>query len=275
MALQIAIIGSGLAGLAAARILRVHHEVTVYERSGPDTATGGQGICLFPNGIKILQAMGFDRDRAGAVSCHGYRTFDKDGNLVKDFPVDFKGKYGADTMAMKRSDFRDELLRLATAPSEDLGIQGSPAKMVCDTSVVDVDPDEGLVFFKNGSSVQADVVVGVLLTNWYDRKTADGKIVANGVHSRLRHRIVSSSCQPKKNGMTCYRVAISAESVKEALGYLPEWWDPRTADSRISTLIAGDGSKRMVAAYPLRHYDYMNFSCLFPTRQDKGHVLDS
>lgn len=110
--------------------------------------------------------MGFDRDRAGTVPCHGYRTFDKDGNLVKDFPVDFKGKYGADTMAMKRSDFRDELLQLATAPSEELGIQGSPAKMVFDTSVVDIESDEGLVVFKNGSTVQVDVVIGELLANW-------------------------------------------------------------------------------------------------------------
>jgi len=75
--------------------------------------------------------------------------------------------------------------------------------------------------------------------------------------------------------MTCYRVAISAEAVKAALGYLPEWWDPRTADSRISTLMAGDGSRRIVAAYPLRNYDYMNFSCLFPTRQDRGNILES
>lgn len=31
----------------------------------------------------------------------------------------------------------------------------------------------------------------------------------------------------------------------------------------------------MVAAYPLRHYEYMNFSCIFPTRQDKNNVLES
>lgn len=130
--------------------------------------------------------------------------------------------------------------------------------MVFDTSVVDVEPDEGLVVFKDSSTIQADVV-----------------IVADGVHSRLRHRIVDSSYQPKKNGMTCYRVAISAEAVKAALGYLPESWDPRTADSRISTLMAGDGSRRTVTAYPLRNYDYMSFSCLFPGRQDRGNVLES
>lgn len=72
MTLQIAIIGSGLADLAATRVLCEHHEVTVYERGGPDTATGGQGICLFFNGIKILQAIGFNRDRACVVPCHGY-----------------------------------------------------------------------------------------------------------------------------------------------------------------------------------------------------------
>lgn len=68
---------------------------------------------------------------------------------------------------------------------------------------------------------------------------------------------------------------VSAESVKEVLSYLLEWWDPSTADGRISALQASDGSNRLVAAYPLRDYSYMNFSCLFPTRQDKGSVLDS
>ncbi|GFF47087.1 6-hydroxynicotinate 3-monooxygenase [Aspergillus udagawae] len=257
--LRIIIAGSGLAGLAAARILREHHVVTIYERGGPDTATGGQGICLFSNGVKILQTMGFDRCRAGAVSCYGYRLFDKDGNQLQDFPIDFKGRYGADTLSMKRSDFREELLRLATAPSDELGIQGCPAQMVFNTSVVDIDPEKATVTLEDGSVVDADVV-----------------IVADGVHSRLRRRIVGSdSYQAKKNGLTCYRIAASAEAVKEALGHLPVWWEPSTAEGRISALQAGDGSNRMIAAYAIRNYDYMNFSCLFPTRHDKGSVLES
>lgn len=150
MALQVIIIGSGLAGLAAARILREHHNLTIYKRGAPDTSTGGQGICLFFNGIKILQTTGFDRDRVGAVPCHGYRLFDKHGTQLKDFPVDFKGRYGAATLAMKRSDFREELLRPATAPEGELGMRGCPARMVFNVAVVDVDPDEGIVVLADG-----------------------------------------------------------------------------------------------------------------------------
>ncbi|KAE8154943.1 hypothetical protein BDV25DRAFT_170304 [Aspergillus avenaceus] len=246
MPLKIQIIGSGLAGLAAARILREHHDVTVYERGGPDTSTGGQGICLFSNGVKILQTMGYDRVRAGGVPCHGYRGFDKQGNQLQDFPIDFKGRYGADTLCMKRSDFRDELLYLATRAEG-----GRPVEVVYDTNVVDVLLDGGVV-------VRGDVVV-----------------VADGVHSRLRHRVVGDGYRAQKNGMTCYRVAPSAEKAKETLGYLPEWWDPTTSAGRISALQSGDGSNRMIATYPIRNYEYINFSCLFPTKQDKDTVQES
>lgn len=85
----------------------------------------------------------------------------------------------------------------------------------------------------------------------------------------------SDEYRAKKNGITCYRVAISAETVKETLGYLPEWWDPKTANGRISALQAGDGSNRFIAMYPIRNSEYMNLSCLFPTRQNKGNVLES
>ncbi|KAI8713916.1 FAD binding domain protein [Fusarium sp. LHS14.1] len=256
--LNIIIVGSGLAGLGAASVLREHHNVTVYERGGSEAATGGQGICLFSNGVKILQSIGFDADRSGGVPCHGYRLFDKAGKRVKDFPIDFKGRYGADTLTMKRSDFREELLRLATAPPAD-GIKGEPVRMVFNTAVDDVDPEAASVTLHDGSVITGDVV-----------------IIADGVHSRLRKRITGDEThRAKKNGNTCYRIAISSAEVKEALGYLPEWWHPETADNRINALQTLDGTNRMVAPYPLRHYEYMNISCLFPTRKDRGDIEES
>jgi salicylate hydroxylase len=120
------------------------------------------------------------------------------------------------------------------------------------------------------------LVSGLQWWVWEQKNLTLKHIVADGVHSRLRRRIVGSdSYQAKKNGLTCYRIAASAEAVKEALGYLPVWWEPSTAEGRISALQAGDGSNRVIAAYAIRNYDYMNFSCLFPTRHDKGSVLES
>lgn len=158
--LKVIIIGSGLAGLTAARILREHHDVTVYERGDAAVATGGQGILIAPNGVKILDSVAFDRDRAGAVPIHGVRTYDKGGNVLEDVGLDLTSRFGAEYMAMKREDFREELLRLATQDSGSLGIGGKPAKMVFNTAVVGLDPEKGVVTLSDGSTVQADVVIG-------------------------------------------------------------------------------------------------------------------
>ncbi|KAH6971360.1 hypothetical protein BKA56DRAFT_594234 [Ilyonectria sp. MPI-CAGE-AT-0026] len=68
----------------------------------------GQGIALNPKAIKILDSIGFDRDRAGGVRTSGYRSCDKDGRMRVDFEVDFVARYGADILTFKRSDFREE-----------------------------------------------------------------------------------------------------------------------------------------------------------------------
>jgi salicylate hydroxylase len=158
--LNVIIVGSGLAGLTAARILREHHNVKVYERGDASTATGGQGIMIAPNGVKILESIGYNQTLAGAVPILGFRTYGKDGAVKEDIDVNLKHKFGADALAQKRADFRNELLRLATAPSAELGIQGSPAQMVFNSPVVALDPEEGIITFEDGSTDSADVVIG-------------------------------------------------------------------------------------------------------------------
>ena len=158
--LKVIIVGSGLAGLTAARILCEHHLVTVYERGDVTSATGGQGIIILPNGVKILESIGYDRDRTGAVPIYGIRIYDKEGNVKEDADMDLKSRFGADCLAQKRSDFRDELMRLATTPSTNLGIPGEPAKVAFNTVVTDLDPEEGVVTLSDGSTAAADVVIG-------------------------------------------------------------------------------------------------------------------
>lgn len=157
--LSVIIVGSGLAGLAAARILREKHQVTVYERGEPSTATGGQGIANIPNAIKIMRQMGFDPDRTGSVLIQGFRTLDKHGKLIFDTEFPFQEKYGAPAMSHMRVDFRAELLRLATAPSKDLGIGGEPAKIVFNNGAKDIDAEAGQITLDDGTKVKADVII--------------------------------------------------------------------------------------------------------------------
>ena len=112
---------------------------------------------IAPHGVKILESIGYDRERAGAVPIYGIRMYDRDGNMTEDVEMDLKDRFGADTLAQKRSDFRDELMRLATM---DLGDEGGKVGMVFNKPVVGLDAEEGVVRFGDGSTASADVVVG-------------------------------------------------------------------------------------------------------------------
>ncbi|KAI2629941.1 FAD binding domain protein [Hypoxylon sp. NC1633] len=258
--LSIIVVGSGPVGLAAARILREKHQVTVYERGEPSTATGGQGIANFPNAIKILRQMSFDPERVGSVPVQGFRTLDKHGNLIYDTEFPFEQKYGAPALSHMRVDFRAEMLRIATAPSKELGISGEPAKIIFGNGAKDIDSAAGEITLDDGTKVKADVI-----------------IVADGIHSRLRPQIAGPNCPtPQKSGLTCCRVAVSANEAIEALGHLPDWWqEQRTGDKRIMVFEARDGSDRIMVVYGLRHMSYMNMSCIYITREEKESTTNS
>ncbi|OTA94201.1 hypothetical protein M434DRAFT_30213 [Hypoxylon sp. CO27-5] len=258
--LNVIVVGSGLAGLAAARILREKHRVTVYERGVPSVATGGQGICNFPNAIKIMRQIGYNPRNTGSVSIQGFRTVDKLGNLIYDTEYRFEEKYGAPALAHMRVDFRAELLRLATAPSKELGIGGEPAEIVFNNGAKNINPEAGEITLDDGTTAKADVI-----------------IAADGIHSRLRPKIAGPDCpKPQKSGLTCCRVAVSANEAIEALGRLPHWWQEQiNGDSRILVFEARDGSDRIMVVYGLRNMTYMNMSCIFPTKEEKESTTNS
>lgn len=103
-------------------------------------------------------------------------------------------------------------------------------------------------------------------------------VVADGIHSRFRTPIVGhDGYGAKKTGLTCYRIAISIEDAKKALGHLPlpHWWDPRTCQNRSSIIYAADGSARVVTTYPLRHQECFNISCILRTQESTKSTTES
>jgi salicylate hydroxylase len=164
--LTVVIVGAGLAGALAARVLREKHNVKVYERM-PTPAEVGAAINIGPNGVRILDSLHFDRSRAGSLAVCGTKVYDKAGQLKMDKYTNYKERYGADWLFQHRADLRAEFLRLATADSSDSSdtgssgiIPGLPAQVYWDCPVREVDPEEGKVILASGEEVSADLIIG-------------------------------------------------------------------------------------------------------------------
>jgi salicylate hydroxylase len=98
------------------------------------------------------------------------------------------------------------------------------------------------------------------------------------VHSRLRDIVIGSSGYvARKTGLTCYRIAISTDDAKKALGDfpLPHWWEPSTGQNRSFLILAADGIARMVTVYPIRDQSYFNLSCIIRTDDSAKNITES
>ena len=109
--------------------------------------------------MKILREFGFDVNRAAMVPNDSFRMLSHKGEEMMNELFNYKERFGEDEWSGKRSDLRGELFRLATAPSEQLRIQGQPARVIPNAPVVGVDPAEGSVTLEDGSIFEADVVI--------------------------------------------------------------------------------------------------------------------
>lgn len=158
--LKVIIVGAGIAGAMAARVLREKHDVLMLERFGGGHELGA-AIVLGPTATRILGQYGFDRKRCGCVTNGAAKTYDQTGTLVADFDIGpFARAVGTDPTFQHRADLWEELMRLATAPSEELGIGGSPAKVQWGVDVVSVDVELGEVTLADGTKIASDLVIG-------------------------------------------------------------------------------------------------------------------
>ncbi|OQD74387.1 hypothetical protein PENDEC_c011G05518 [Penicillium decumbens] len=84
---NVAIIGGGLAGALAARVLREGHRITIYERA-EDAREAGAAVAIGLSGVKILDSLGFDQSRAGSLTTGVIKMYDHKGNLAQEKHLD-------------------------------------------------------------------------------------------------------------------------------------------------------------------------------------------
>ncbi|TEA13513.1 Salicylate hydroxylase [Colletotrichum sidae] len=244
--LRIVIVGGGIAGLAAAAVLRQKHDVTVYDREPADAPERGAGVGLGPNGSKMLKrAFQFDAERVRATVCAGTRTWDKQGNLLREM-TGVTEPFGSEWLLMHRQDLKAELLRLATGDAEKLGVSGPPAQVMYGVDVVEVDAERGLVVMGDGSEVEADLVIG-----------------ADGIHSVVRRAVIGGEANLVSSGVSLYRFVYPLDDARELLGGLPDALEPQTG-CFLNAMAANDELNRNVIFYPCRDFTLLNVVARVP-----------
>jgi len=184
---HVAIVGGGIAGLAAANAL-IHRgiSVSVYEQSNALREVGA-GVFIYPNSLRQLERIGLGDAlaRVGAKVGSGSEYYRMDGSVVgKILTTDSSGWNGM--YGMHRADL---LQVLADAlPS---GVIHTGHKCVGFTQ----DATGAQLSFENGQVVQADVV-----------------IAADGINSVLQKHVVEPSA-PEYAGFRAYRGVLPIEKV--------------------------------------------------------------
>ena len=170
-ALNIAIVGYGIAGIAAAiRLRRSGHHIAHFERNDPPVA-GGAGMLLHPAGMRELDQLGV---LAAAVECGApvrrICAQTVSGRSLMDFRYSdaVEGQYGLGIQ-------RGTLHRLLAS------VDPGRTHVIAGCKVISVDPDAGRLTDEDG--------VG--------HGPFDLIVVADGMHSQIRKQIVASEHDPR------------------------------------------------------------------------------
>lgn len=183
--LNIAIIGAGIAGLTAARALQLFGFKPVVYEQAPALGDVGAGLTVTPNATHVLNALGLEGtlERIGMRPDRGGVKHWKSGELMVEITRgnEMREKYGAAYYQVHRADLHRELADLVVT-TDDQAIRTHHAFKGLEQRA-----DGVTLHFENGSSVQADVVLG-----------------ADGVRSRVREQLFGKD-QPRFTGYMAFR----------------------------------------------------------------------
>ena len=227
MTLRIAVVGGGIAGLAAAGFLhRAGLRATVYEQA---TRIGevGAGLVVAPNAVRLLRRLGaIERFEKVAVPLETGWEFRRwqDGRVLfsQRMGAECERLYGEWCYTAHRADLLDVLRSAVPDPGPRLG-----ARFVA----VRRRPDDLELAFADGSTVAADVVIG-----------------ADGTHSVVRGTLATGPAT--FSGVCAYRCLIPADRA------------PEFALRPAQTLWLGPGHH--VVTYPISAGRYVNLAAFAP-----------
>ena len=172
-----AIVGGGIGGFATAVALhRQGVEVAVYERA-PALAEVGAGISLWPNATRALGRLGaLDALRAAARPIRSLVLRDASGRVLLRAPMD---RHEAPSLCAYRPDLVNALRGLLPASALHTGKA---------LASVDAEGDRARLAFADGTTAQADVVVG-----------------ADGIRSTVRAWVTGDDAGPVYRGYPVWR----------------------------------------------------------------------
>jgi 6-hydroxynicotinate 3-monooxygenase len=200
--LNVAIVGAGMGGLAAAAALRLKGiDVTVYEQAR-QFARVGAGIQIGCNAMHVLRGLGLEaRLRAQTFYPRSWNNRDwRTGEVMFDmiFGPTAEAKYGAPYLLAHRGDLHEALASIV------------PAEVIrLDHRLVGVGSTSGDVrlAFANGASAEADAVIG-----------------ADGVHSALKKFLFGEDTL-NATGRIAYRTTYPAKLLEGfEMDECAKWW---------------------------------------------------
>lgn len=227
--LNIAIIGGGIGGLAAANALhQAGHRVTVFEQSRQFLRVGAD-INLTPNAVRALDGLGTGIAAAARASAarptHRIsRTWDSGAETSRlTMGNEAERKYGAPQLTIHRADL---LAALADAfPASQVHFSKRARR-------IEPRADGVSVRFEDDSEDSAfDVLIG-----------------ADGIHSVVRAALFGAE-HPRFTGVVAFRAVVPTERVRDVpdIAAFTKWWGP-TPESQIVTFPLNQGRDTFIFA---------------------------
>ncbi|WP_163847138.1 FAD-dependent monooxygenase [Pseudooceanicola aestuarii] len=202
--IDIAVIGAGLGGAAAAALLAdAGFSVHSFEQA-PEFDRLGAGIHIGPNVMKIFRQIGLE-DTLARIGSHPSHWFSRDGNTgeyLSEIPLgDFALKeYGAPYITIHRGDMHAVQIEALAPSTVHFGYK---------LTKLEERDDHVLLSFDNGKQVEAGLVVG-----------------ADGINSKIREVLLGVE-KPRFSGWIGHRALVNMDKLRstgQEYERCVKWW---------------------------------------------------